>query len=86
MLDFEAQVLDPLLQLYFSTPQIYVFERNQWGPPGMWERWSGTIARHYQLAVSDVVRLHFCYELIADLKLASTAFIAIKPALLQIVK
>ncbi|KAL3209482.1 hypothetical protein MRX96_052349 [Rhipicephalus microplus] len=29
----------------------------QWGPPGMWERWSSTIARHYQLAVSDVVTI-----------------------------
>ncbi|KAL1486180.1 hypothetical protein MTO96_047066, partial [Rhipicephalus appendiculatus] len=57
MLDFEAQVFDPLLELYFLKPAIYVFERNQSDTSGIWERWTTTIARHYKLTASEVVTI-----------------------------
>ncbi|XP_075724220.1 uncharacterized protein LOC142766899 [Rhipicephalus microplus] len=53
MLGFEAEVLEPLLQMYSVAPRAYVFERSPYDTSGTWERWTTTIARHYDLTGSE---------------------------------
>lgn len=62
MLGFEAEVLEPLLQLYRVAPRAYVFERSPYDTSGTWERWTTTIARHYDLTGSEEVRGHVYTE------------------------
>ncbi|KAH7943854.1 hypothetical protein HPB52_011997 [Rhipicephalus sanguineus] len=74
MLVFEAEVLDPLLGLYFKTPDLHIFERDPYDTSGTWERWMVTIARHYELTGNELVTIsthHWEYfrlalELIAE--------------------
>ncbi|KAL1482716.1 hypothetical protein MTO96_033607 [Rhipicephalus appendiculatus] len=74
MLGFEAEVLDPLLELYSKTPAIYVYERDSYDASGMWERWMVTLASHYKMTRNELVTIstlhreyfHRVLELIAE--------------------
>ncbi|KAH7944659.1 hypothetical protein HPB52_023068 [Rhipicephalus sanguineus] len=57
MLYFEAEVLEPLLNVYFAPPQAYVLERSDSDTSGTWERWTTTIARHYGLSGNEMVTI-----------------------------
>ncbi|XP_075741786.1 uncharacterized protein LOC119187783 [Rhipicephalus microplus] len=68
MLGFEAEVLEPLLQLYSMPARAYVFERSPYDTSGTWERWTTTIARHYDLTGSEEITIstsHREYFLVA---------------------
>ncbi|XP_075726076.1 endothelin-converting enzyme 1 [Rhipicephalus microplus] len=68
MLGFEAEVLEPLLQMYSVARRAYVFERSPYDTSGTWERWTTTIARHYDLTGSEEITIstsHREYFLVA---------------------
>ncbi|XP_075726096.1 neprilysin-1-like [Rhipicephalus microplus] len=68
MLGFEADVMEPLLQMHSMAPRAYVFERSPYDTSGTWERWTTTIARHYDLTGSEEITIstsHREYFLVA---------------------
>ncbi|KAH6942860.1 hypothetical protein HPB50_011347 [Hyalomma asiaticum] len=57
MLNYEAEVIGPLLSVLFLPPEPYVYERDPSETSGMWERWTTTVARHYDLAGNELIEI-----------------------------
>ncbi|KAL1482711.1 hypothetical protein MTO96_033602 [Rhipicephalus appendiculatus] len=82
MLQFEAEVLDPLVQMSLRPLQAYVFERSPYDTSGTWERWTTTIARHYNLTGNELITISTINR---DYFLVALALIAQKETVVEFV-
>ncbi|KAL3260369.1 hypothetical protein MRX96_046303 [Rhipicephalus microplus] len=57
MLDYEAEIMGPLLSAYFLPPETFVYQRDPSNTSGLWERWTTTIAWHYDLTENELITI-----------------------------
>lgn len=65
MVDYEVEIMDPLMYAYFLPAETFVYQRVPSDTSGMWERWTTTIAKHYDLAGNELVQRRPHYKLYA---------------------
>ncbi|KAH7946673.1 hypothetical protein HPB52_003197 [Rhipicephalus sanguineus] len=57
MVDYEVEIMDPLMYAYFLPPETFVYQRVPSDTSGMWERWTSTIAKHYGLTGNELIEI-----------------------------
>ncbi|XP_075752076.1 uncharacterized protein LOC142817944 isoform X2 [Rhipicephalus microplus] len=73
MLDYEAEIMGPLLSAYFLPPETFVYQRDPSNTSGLWERWTTTIASHYDLTENELVWRRFTTSFISRYKKMSVS-------------
>ncbi|KAH6942859.1 hypothetical protein HPB50_011346 [Hyalomma asiaticum] len=71
MVDYEAEILTPLLELYHAPPRIYVLDRNYSHTSALWERWTSAIRRYHGLSGNERIEISTThreyFELVVEL-------------------
>ncbi|XP_049514302.1 uncharacterized protein LOC125941323 [Dermacentor silvarum] len=58
MLNYEYEIMQPLLRAYYTPPRRYMFERNHSDTSGIRERWTSVIEEFYDLSGNERVSPH----------------------------
>ncbi|XP_075559842.1 neprilysin-1-like [Dermacentor variabilis] len=57
MLDYENEIMMPLIQVYYDPPKPYEFKRNYSDTSGVWEKWTSTIEDFYDLTGNEQITI-----------------------------
>ncbi|KAH7970710.1 hypothetical protein HPB49_014561 [Dermacentor silvarum] len=62
MLNYEYEIMQPLLVAYYAPPRRYVFERNNSDTSGTWERWTSVIKEFYHLSGNEHIEISTTHQ------------------------
>ncbi|XP_075559840.1 neprilysin-1-like [Dermacentor variabilis] len=57
MLDYENEIMVPLIQVYYEPPKPYEFKKNYSDTSGVWEKWTSTIEDFYDLTGNEQITI-----------------------------
>ncbi|KAH7970779.1 hypothetical protein HPB49_015515 [Dermacentor silvarum] len=62
MLNYEYEIMQPLLRAYYTPPRRYMFERNHSDTSGIRERWTSVIEEFYDLSGNERIEISTTHE------------------------